>query len=493
MAIIDPDNVPAFPVYTLHIGEDRKTLTLDGAHVPVLDEEDVIEAGKNAIIAKLLNHNLSVVRARAIDASTGRGWDMIVSATGDFLDLTEQQEAAHAAKERTRRRTKRLLIVGVSTLAVLTLGGIGTAIVIANQPAASVPAYEPEGVGATLPVAPPPQHSTTAAWSHPTTTGAKVNLISPDRLLTADPEGTVTARNPQTGQPVWRGDKAPEDLTTIHQGSWAGREVYAAAERNELRLWPVTMPADTHSVSPTSIALEPGQSARTDTHTPYIELGDWYIRVPDAAGKLHDVMIPPGSTVLDVASDGTITTISATTIYTLDNTGKIQSEKPFTAPEATTKYPTGVWLLDETHALLAWDDTERVMGVFDTATGGLLFSGTPRVIPTATEPLLVDRQAKTAVLGSVGIRYGDEPALVDLPSIDTTAIHGTTVYANTTNGGPATLNLEAPEAEPQTWANYRTEDPAPVLVTDDAVYVVATQLESTTVYRSNNIPANTGQ
>ncbi|MGP5384132.1 hypothetical protein ACTXL8_18495, partial [Glutamicibacter arilaitensis] len=97
----------------------------------------------------------------------------------------------------------------------------------------------------------------------------------PDRLLTADPEGTVTGRNPATGQPVWRGDKAPEDLASIHQGTWAGKPVYAAAERNELRLWPVAMPYDTPSVAPTSIGLEPGQTARTDTHTPYIELGDW--------------------------------------------------------------------------------------------------------------------------------------------------------------------------------------------------------------------------
>ncbi|MCG3024102.1 hypothetical protein, partial [Escherichia coli] len=77
-----------------------------------------------------------------------------------------------------------------------------------------------------------------------------------------------------------------------------------------------------------------------------------------------------------------------------------------------------------------------------------------------------------------------KPALVDLPSVDTTAIHGNLIYANTTNG-PATVNLETPETEPQVWANYRTEDPAPVLVTNDAVYVVATQLESTTVYRAD--------
>lgn len=484
MTTIDPQKVPAFPVYTLQISEDRESLTLDGAQIPVLDDEDFIDAGKNAIVAKLASHNLGMVRARAIDASSGQAWDMIIAATGEVLDLTEQREAEQAVKARIQRRNKRLMIAGVSTLAVLTLGGIGTAVVVANQPAASVPAYTPQGVGATLPAAPPPQHEATAAWSQPTTTGATVNLITPDRLLTADPEGTVTGRNPATGQPVWRGDKAPENLASIHQGTWAGKEVYAAFERNELRLWPVAMPYDTPSVAPTSIALEPGQTARTDTHTPYIDLGDWYIRVPDAAGTLHEVMIPPGSTVLDVAADGTITTISATKIYTLDNTGKTLKEKNFTAPDGATKYPVRVWLLDDTHALLAWDDTERVMGVLNTSTGSMLFSGTPRAIPTATEPLLVDKEAKTAAIGSVGISYSDQAALIDLPTADLSAIHGNLIYANS-NNGPVTLDLGNPEAEPKTWANYRAEDPAPALVTDDAVYLVATQLENTTVYRSN--------
>lgn len=481
---IDPDKVPAFPVYTLHIGEDRESLTLDGAQVPVLDDEDFIDAGKNAIVAKLINHHLGMVRARAIDASSGQAWDMIIAADGEVLDLTEQQQAEEAIKTRKQRRAKRLLITGASIMGMLALGGVTAAVVVANQPATSIPAYTPEGVGATLPAAPPPRHAKTAAWSHPTASGATVNLISPDRLLTADPEGTVTARTPATGQPVWRGDNAPENLSSIHSGTWAGKEVYSAAERNELRLWPVDMPYDTPSVAPTSIALEPGQTARTDTQTPYIELGDWYIRVPDAAGKLHDVMIPPGSTVLDVAADGTITTVSAAKIYTLDHTGTILGEKNFAAPEGTTKFPSQVWLLDDTHALLAWDDTERVMGVLDIETSSMLFSGKPRAIPAATEPLMVDQHAHTAAIGAIGIRYGTNRALVDLPSADLTAIHGNTVYANT-NNGPVTLDLGKPEAEPQTWANYRAEDPAPVLVTDDAVYLVATQLENTTVYRSN--------
>lgn len=481
---IDPDKVPAFPVYTLHISEDRETVTLDGEHVPVLDEENFIDAGKRAIVAKLTNQHLGMVRARAIDASNGQAWDMIVAVNGEVLDLTEQQQAEEAIKTRKQRRTKRLFITGASIMGMLALGGVTAAIVVANQPDSQVQTYSPQGVVATLPAAPPPQHSKTAAWSHPTKTGATVNLISPDRLLTADPEGTVTGRNPATGQPVWRGDNAPENLTSMHQGTWAGKPVYAAAERNELRLWPVDMPYDTPSVAPTTIALEPEQTARTDTHTPYIELGDWYIRVPDAAGKLHDVMIPPGSTVLDVAADGSITTISATTIYTLDNTGKTLKEKNFTAPKGISKFPTRIWLLDDTHALLAWDDTERAMGVLDTTTGSMLFSGKPRAIPAATEPLMVDQHAHTAAIGAIGIRYGTNRALANLPSADLTAIHGNTVYANT-NNGPVTLDLGKPEAEPQTWANYRAEDPAPVLVTDDAVYLVATQLENTTVYRSN--------
>ncbi|MGP5666624.1 hypothetical protein ACTXPK_17125, partial [Glutamicibacter arilaitensis] len=105
-------------------------------------------------------------------------------------------------------------------------------------------------------------------------------------------------------------------------------------------------------------------------------------------------------------------------------------------------------------------------------------------IPTATEPLLVDKEAKTAAIGSVGISYRDQAALIDLPAADLSAIHGNLIYANS-NNGPVTLDLGNTEAEPKTWANYRVEDPAPALVTDDAVYVVATQLENTTVYRSN--------
>ena len=484
MTTINPEKVPAFPVYTLQISEDREAVTLDGAEVPLADDDDFVAAGIAAIVAKLHRHHLGVVRVRAIDASTDNSWDMIVSATGEVVDLSEEQEAEQARKERKTRRNKRLMLAGVSTLAVLTLGGVTAAVVVANQPAAQAPAYVPQGVGATLPAAPPPQHALTAAWSHPVATGSTVNLISAERLLTADPDGSVTARNPQTGQPVWRGASAPENLRGMHQTTWAGQSVYAAVVGQELRLWPTTMPPNTYSVSPTAIALEPGQSARTDVALPYIDLGDWYIRLPEGAGKLHNVMIPPGSIVLNTSADGSITTMSANKIYTLDNQGNITAEKSFAAPAGTTRYPSRVWTLDDSHLLLAWDEGTRLMGVLDTATGQLLANAKPRAIPSASDDLYVDTDAQTAAIGSIGVRYGNGAALTDLKSASITSIHGTTVYANT-NSGPVTMDLNYPDAEMQTWNNYRSQDPAPELVTNDAVYLVATQLENTVVYRSN--------
>lgn len=484
MTTINPEKVPAFPVYTLHISEDRKAVTLDGATVTVADEQDFVAAGIAAIVAKLNRHHLSVVRARAIDASTESSWDMIITNTGEVLDLSEQLEAEQANQQRVQRRSKRLLIAGASIMGMLALGGIGTAVVVANQPEAQAPVYTPQGVGATLPAAPPPEHSLTAAWSHPTVTDSAVNLIAPDRLLTADPDGSVTARNPETGQAVWRGANSPANLHAMHTTTWAGSPVYAAVEGNELRLWPIAMPYDTYSVSPTVIGLEPGQTARTDTGMPYVDLGDWYIRVPDDTGKLRDVMIPPGSTVLRTTSDGQIITISANKIYTLDANGKITAETSYTSPKEATGYPNRVWTLDEKHLLLAWDGTNRMMGVLNTDTNQVLFSTKPRAIPGTSEDLLVDTEARTAAIGSVGIRYGAKGSFVDLKSASLTAVHGNTVYANT-NNGPVTLDLAKPEAEMSTWENYRKEDPAPALVTDEAIYLVATQLEETTVYRSN--------
>lgn len=480
----DPQKVPAFPVYTLQLSAGAQAVTLDGAEVPFNDGDDFVAVGKTAIVAKLQRHNLSVVRVRAIDASTDNSWDMIVYATGEVLDLSEQQEADQARLERKTRRTKRLMLAGVSTLAVLTLGGITAAVVVANQPQAHAPAYIPEGVGATLPAAPPPQHALTAAWSHPVATGSTVNLISAERLLTADPDGSMTARNPETGQPVWRGAKAPENLHEVHQTTWAGQSVYAAVVGQELRLWPITMPPDTYSVSPTAIPLDAGLNARTDTGLPYIDLGDWYIRLPDGAGKLHNVMIPPGSIVLNTTAEGSITTVSANKIYTLDNNGNITAEKGFAAPEGTTRYPNRVWTLDQSHLLLAWDEGTRLMGVLDTNTGQLTATSQPRAIPSATDDLIVDKNAQSAAIGTVGVRYGTNAALVDLKSASITSVHGNTIYANT-NSGPVTMDLTAPEAQMQKWNNYRAQDPAPELVTNDAVYLVATQLENTIVYRSD--------
>ncbi|MDO2934195.1 hypothetical protein Q2T94_07780 [Paeniglutamicibacter sulfureus] len=482
----DPEKVPAFPVYTLQLSADRQAVTLDGAAVPLDADEDFVSAGTAAIVAKLHRHGLDAVRARVLDASTDTQWDMIVDSGGQFLDLTPQQEAAAATRERHHRRRRLLIRCFAATLAILLGGAVAAAVVAANQPAAHPVAYTPAGAGATLPAAPPPAHSPTATWSHPAAADSTVNLVEDGMLLTVDPAGTMTGRNPATGQPLWRGSKAPLDVRSVHKTTWAGQPVYAATTGRELLLWPTRMPEDTDSVSPTAIPLESQHSARVDVGTPYIDLGDWYIRIPDATGTLQEVMIPPGSTVLTTTGDGQVITANHDTIYTLDNQGAITAQGPYTAPEGTTGYPTHVWGLDASNLLLGWGGASRTLAVLNLETRQIPFSAQPRSLPGARSVPLVDAQARTAAIGSVGLRYGANPAVVDLKSFTPTAVRGPVVYANT-NNGPVTMDLTGSAPEPETWESYSPRDPAPALVTPDAVYLVATQLERTVVYRSDRV------
>jgi hypothetical protein len=482
----DPEKVPAFPVYTLQVSEDRQAVTLDGAAVPLDADEDFVSAGTAAIVAKLHHHGLDAVRARVLDASSDTQWDMIVDSDGEFLDLTPQQEAEAATRERHHRRKRVLLRSSAASLVVLLGGAVAAAVVAGNQPAALPAAYVPAGAGATLPAAPPPAHSPTAAWSHPAAADSTVNLIEDGMLLTVDPAGTMTGRNPATGEPLWRGSKAPLDVQRVHKTAWAGQPVYAAVNGRELLLWPTRMPAGSEIVSPTAIPLESQHNARVDVGTPYIDLGDWYIRIPDATGTLEEVMIPPGSTVLTTTGDGQIITASNDTIYTLDNHGTITMQGPYTAPEGTTGFPTHVWGLDTSNLLLAWEGASRTMAVLNLESRQITFSAQPRSIPSAKNVLLVDSEARSAAIGSIGLRYGENPSVVDLKSATPTALRGSVVYANT-NSGPVTMDLTHSTPEPEPWESYSAQDPAPSLVTHDAVYLVATQLENTVVYRSDRV------
>lgn len=504
---IDPRRVPAFPLYTLQISADHKAVILDGAPVPVDSEEEFAAAGTGAVIAKMYRQGLSAVRVAAIDVATADTWEMIIAVDGEVLDLTDARDAEAQTQERHRKNHHRLFIAVSGTLVLLLIAAVSTAVILTRQPTPQLPVYQPVGAGATLPAAPPPSHSPVAAWSLPAAAGSTLRLINEnptphaippsqsmqsnqsmqlgrDLLLMVDPDDSLVGRDPATGAELWRGSRAPLDVRAIHLTRWAGNPVFAATTDRELLLWPATLPAGTSSLTPTAIPVATGQSARVDVGTPYIDLGDWYIKLPDAAGKLHEVMIPPGSAVLTTTGEGDIITASHTTLYTLNNLGIIINEKPYMAPADTSGYPTRIWSLDAENLLLGWEKNTRTLAVLNMVSGQITLVGASTSLPEKATTVLVDEVAKTAVLGSTALRYGTNPVLIDLGSTRATALHGTTVFANS-GTGPITLDLNQQNPAPVSWEPYGPEDQSPLLVTDDAAYLIATQLERSVLYRSD--------
>src|SRR5690606_34907518 len=96
---------------------------------------------------------------------------------------------------------------------------------------------------------------------------------------------------------------------------------------------------------------------------------------------------------------------------------------------------------DWTHRTSCWagGGASRTLAVLNPETRQVTFSAQPRSLPGTRSVPLVDAQARTAAIGSVGLRYGTDPAVVDLKSFAPTAVRGPVVYANT-NNGPVTMD-----------------------------------------------------
>lgn len=488
MPSLNPMDVPAFPVYTVTLSDADHAVTLDGSPVAVDPgcAREVI--AKNAVQARLNVHGLEAVRVSLIDLDTGDRWNMIVSADGEVIDLTEQEQAAAAAVVRRKKRG-RLIIGAVITALVLAAGG-GITAALWPKPKPPAEAYEPKGVGATLPVAPPPQFSKTATWSQPVAPDSATAMLPNGMLLTATTSGYLEGLNPKTGEPVWRGSSPPSDLTDLHFSHWSGADVLVYASNNDLKVWPLDMPEGKSSVSPRTMAF-PGDRQTTTAKTtigtePFVNLGDWYVAIP-GTGKLDTVELPPGTTPINVDAKGNITALSHNQIYTVASNGKVQSHRKYTAPEGTKRAPTNVKVLDSSHIFATWEADSSTQGILDLKTGKVSTGTETRALQASDTPI-VDDDAKTAILGKLALDFGPTPSVHTLPDRFTPAsLHGGTVYG-TTNEGPATVNIEGDtkrQAEAKPWNSYSDDDAAPNVVTDDAAYVVGTQLGKSTIYRTD--------
>src|SRR5699024_9055793 len=85
---IDPSAVPPFPIYTLHLDEDARQLTLDGVPLEPSFGQELHAAGIEAVIRKATSQALEAVRVR-VHSESGDVWDMVVTAKGEVIDTTK--------------------------------------------------------------------------------------------------------------------------------------------------------------------------------------------------------------------------------------------------------------------------------------------------------------------------------------------------------------------------------------------------------------------
>ena len=108
--------------------------------------------------------------------------------------------------------------------------------------------------------------------------------------------------------------------------------------------------------------------------------------------------------------------------------------------------------------------------------------------PSDSDPLISDADAQTAVIGDVFVSYGDDPALVELERFETTAIEAHRLHG-TDDRTPVTATVTGDGLEIEDYPLYSPEDPSPVLVTDEAAYVVHTRVDQTYLYRADRTPS----
>lgn len=485
---LDPTQVPAFPLYTLSITSNPDTVTLDGVVVQVDEGFEAVTVGKAAVQARIQSHNLRAVRVVVIDRDTNDRWNMIVGSDGEVVDLTEMEREAALAQA---RRSRRLKFLAITTGALLVVGA-GTAITLASlpKPTPAPIAYQLQGVGATPPAAVPPSFAATAAWAQPVAAESTVTLGANGVLLTNSAAGYLEGLDPKSGEVIWRGDSAPDDLSAVRLTHWGGTEVYAAATTSKLQLWPTSVPTGQASVQPTEIALPTGSDPHLDGAQPFIPLGDWYVAVP-SDGAFKNVQIPPGSTPVNVTTEGNIVAISHEKVLTLSPEGKVISEQGYTAPKGTTRMPEASTVLDNEHVLLTWKDSSSATGILNLKSGALTTA--PAGAHTRDEGAqLIDTTTKTAVIGTLAVDFGDRPGTWSIRTgFKPVSLHGRTIYG-TTSDGPATLNVNRADSAPTPWNAYTNEDQAPAVITDDAAYIVGTQLEQSTLYRVNRSGSGRG-
>lgn len=483
MGEITPENVPAFPLYVIDYDEDNETAELDGVPIEPAQGVNVADAAKDAAARKAAAQGFTAVRVK-IRSALGEEWTMIVTVDGQTIDTTPTPES----QQKKRLIRPATVLVG----AVITLSALGTATALAvhlstdtDQDQNAAPQWEIPGAGEQIPVGLPEGFTGPSDWSVDINSNTAATGLEDGRILTANSDGILSARDPETAEPEWAGSGAPQDLSEIHESTWTGQPVLASYSRGNLNLWPLADVTPGDAVEPQQVPVANEAEILWDGDTPLVSLGDFIVLVPDDEGTLTEVTIPAGSEPVS-AVDGEAVSLGPETIYRTGIDGETTSTD-FTPPESVEGPAEAFWTVGTDALVLAWSardsDSSPVIAVIDQETGETIIKEQVEQLPNASAEITYNADSQRAVIGTLAVRYDDDPSLNEIPAIQDPVIFGNTLYGNTTDG-PALVDLGRPQEGAQPYATFTDDDPAPLIVADDAAYVIAPRLDQTILYRA---------
>ncbi|GAA1163171.1 hypothetical protein [Nesterenkonia sandarakina] len=478
-----PENVPAFPLYVIDYDDANETAKLDGVPVEPAQGVNLAEAATQAAARKAQAHGLDAVRVR-IRSALGEEWTMIVTVDGETIDTTPTPESQQK-KPLIRPAT---ILVG----AVITLGALGGGTALAvhlstdtDPDQNAVPAWETPGAGEQIPVGLPEGFTGPSDWSVDINSDTSVTGLDDGGIITANSDGILSIRDPETAEPVWAGTGAPQDLSEIHESTWTGQPVLGSYSRGNLNLWALEEVTPGDAVAPEQVPVAHEADILWEGDTPLVSLGDFIVLVPNDEGVLTEVTIPAGSEPVS-AVEGEAVSLGPETIYRTGIDGEATSTD-FTAPESVEGPAETFWTIGTDALVLAWSapDSEDspVIAVIDQETGETIIEEPVEQLPNESAEITSNGDSQRAVIGTLAVRYDDDPSLNEIPAIQDPVIFGNTLYGNTTDG-PTLVNLGRPDDGAQPYATFTDEDTAPLVVADDAVYVVAPRLDQTILYRA---------
>src|SRR5699024_12786244 len=97
---------------------------------------------------------------------------------------------------------------------------------------------------------------------------------------------------PQTAQPIWRSNEAPQDPANLTETTWAGQPALVEAAQQSLRIWPIPDESTNEPVDPTTIELSSSAEVNYSGEAPLIYLGDYVALADDDSGQLRETPIP---------------------------------------------------------------------------------------------------------------------------------------------------------------------------------------------------------